>query len=140
MLYIKAYAANMAGAWFKHRPVHGLYRPTRRTFLCKDNELILQLYKSLVRPRLEYCIQAWRPYLKEDINVLERVQKRATKLISGLSEMGYEERLKILGLTMLETRRLKGDLIEIFKILKGYENIDQEVFLICHSPAFVVIH
>ena len=58
----------------------------------------------------------------------ERVQKRATKLISVLSEMGYEERLKILGLTTLETRRLKGDLIEVFKILKGYENIDQEKF------------
>jgi len=99
----------------------------RRTFLCKDKELILQLYKSLVRPRLEFCIQAWRPYLKKDINVLERVHKRATKLISGLSEMGYEERLKILGLTKLETRRLR-DLIAVFKILKGYENIDQYVF------------
>jgi len=67
----------------------------------------------------EYCIQAWRPYLKKDINVLERVQKRATKLISGLSEMGYEGRLKIglLGLTTLETQRL----IEVFKILKGYK-------------------
>ena len=59
---------------------------------------------------------------------MERVQKRATKLISGLSEMGYEGRLKILGLTTLETRRLRGGLIEVFKILKGYENIDQEVF------------
>ena len=100
----------------------------RRTFLCKDKEIILQLYKSLVRPRIEYCVQAWRRYLKKDINVLERVQKRAMKLISGLSEMGYEERLKILGLTTLETRRLRGDLIEVFKILKGYENIDREMF------------
>ena len=48
-------------------------------------------------------------------------------MISGLSEMGYEERLKILGLTTLETRRLRGDLTEVFKILKGYENIDQEM-------------
>jgi len=89
-----------------------------RTFLCKDKELILQLCKSLVRPRLEYCIQVWRPYLKKDINLLERVQKRATKLISGLSEMGYEERLKILGLTTLVLARYgrKGkryDMIDI---------------------------
>jgi len=67
---------------------------------------------------LEYCIQAWRSYLKKDINVLERVQKRATKLISGLSEVGYEERLKILGLTMLETRRLRRHLIEVLKFSK----------------------
>ena len=59
---------------------------------------------------------------------MEGVQKRATKLISGLSEMGYEERLKILGLITLETRRLGGDLMEVFKILKRYENIDQEMF------------
>jgi len=45
------------------------------TFLCKDKELILQLCKSLVRPRLEYCIQAWGPYLKKDINVLEGYKK-----------------------------------------------------------------
>jgi len=66
------------------------------------------MYKSLVRPRLEYCIQAWRPYLKKDIDVLESVQKRATKLISGLSEIGYEERLKILGLNMKVERGFNG--------------------------------
>jgi len=52
----------------------------KRTFVCKSKELILQLYKSLIRPKLEYCIQAWRPYLK-NINILERVQKMATKMM-----------------------------------------------------------
>ena len=54
--------------------------------------------------------------------------KKSHEIDSSLSEMGYKERLKILGLTTLETRRLRGDLIEVFKILKGYENIDQEFF------------
>jgi len=68
--------------------------------------------------------------------------KRAMKLISGLSEMGYEEILKILGLTTLEvqTRSLRGDLIEVFQILKGYKILIKKCFLICHSPAFMVIH
>jgi len=59
---------------------------------------------------------------------LERVPQELTSGLSGLSEMAYEERLKMLGLTTVETRRLRGDLIEVFKILKGYENIGQEVF------------
>ena len=75
------------------------------------------MYESLIRARLDYCSHAWRPYLKKDMNVLERVQKRATKLISGLSEVGYEERLKILGLVLQKQRGLN----RIFKILTGYE-------------------
>ena len=60
----------------------------KRTFLCKSKELILQLHKSLIRPKLEYCIQAWRLYFKKYF--LERVQKRATKMINGFSELKYE--------------------------------------------------
>ena len=77
---------------------------------------------------LEYCIQAWRPYRKKDIDMLERVQRRATKMIPKLRNISYEMRLKECGLTTPETRRLRGDQIEVFKILNGYENIDRNIF------------
>ena len=60
--------------------------------------------------------------------MLEKIQRRATKLITGLRDLTYEERLKECGLTTLETRRLRGDQIEVFKILNGYENIDSNLF------------
>ena len=56
--------------------------------------------------------------------MLEKIQRRATKLITGLRYIRYEERLKDCGLTTLETRRLRGDQIEVFKLLKGYDNVD----------------
>ena len=84
----------------------------------------MKLYKSLVRPDLEYCIQAWRPHLNKDIDVLEGVQRRATKLVSLLKNQSYKKRLKALNLTTLETRRLEGDLIEVFKIFKGLDKLN----------------
>ena len=60
--------------------------------------------------------------------MLEKIQRRATKLIPGLRDLRYEERLKECGLTTLETRRLRGDQIEVSKILNGYENIDSNIF------------
>ena len=90
-------------------------------------ELIIPLYKTIVRPHLECCIQAWRPYRKKDIDMLVRVQRRATKIIPKLRNIRYEMRLKECGLTTLETRRLR-DQIEVFKILNGYENIDRNIF------------
>jgi len=100
----------------------------KRSFRCRDKEIMLQMYKVLVRPRLEYCVQAWSPYLRKDIDLLERVQRRATKMINGLNEMDYYERLEQLGLTTLETRRIRGDLIEVFKIIKGFEDINRDMF------------
>ena len=67
-------------------------------------------------------------YLRKDIDMLEKIHRRATKLIPGLIDLRYEERLKECGLTTLETRRLRGDQIEVFKILNGYENIDSNIF------------
>ena len=100
----------------------------RRNITYKGKKLIIPLYKAIVRPHLEYCIQAWRPYRKKDIDTLERIQRRATKMIPELSDLSYEERLKECGLTTLETRRLRGDQIEVFKILNGYEIIDRNMF------------
>ena len=85
----------------------------RRNIVYKEKELIIPLYKTIVRPHLEYCIQAWRPYRKKDIDMLERVQRRATKITPKLRNICYEMRLKECGLTTLETRRVRGDQIEL---------------------------
>ena len=87
----------------------------KRTFSVKDKNVILPLYKSSVGPYLEYGVQAWRPHYRKDIDLLEGVQRQGTKLISSLEDKTYEERLSYLKLTMFETRRLRGDLIEVFQ-------------------------
>jgi ribonuclease P/MRP protein subunit RPP40 len=84
------------------------------------------LNKYLTRPRLEYAVQAWRPHLQEDIDLIEGVQRRAAKLVIGMKGMSYEKRLKFLDMTTLETRRITGDLIEVFEILKSIENVKEE--------------
>ena len=76
-----------------------------------------------MRTHLEYCTQAWRPYRKKDVDTFERIQWTATKMISELRDLSYEEHIKECGLTTLESRRLRGGQIEGFKILNGYENI-----------------
>ena len=99
-----------------------------RTYNCKSMDNILRLYKSLVRPHLEYCCQVWRPYLQKDIDNIEKVQRRVTRMIPDLSNLCYEERLERTNLLSLEMRRLRADLIEVFKIVKGLEDVKQSVF------------
>ena len=77
-------------------------------FKCKNAAIVMRLYKSLVRPRLEYCIQAWSPYHKKDIEVLERVQKQATKMVYEYRDLNYKDRLSVLELPSLEERRVRG--------------------------------
>ena len=96
----------------------------RRSFLHLDEDMFLQLYKSLVRPHLEYANQVWAPRHVKHIVMLENVQRRATKLVPGLAELEYEERLKRLELPTLAYRRLRGDLIEVYKIMSGKYDSD----------------
>jgi ribonuclease P/MRP protein subunit RPP40 len=100
----------------------------KRTFTNKSKYIMLRLYKSLVRPHLEYCVQTWSPYYQKDIDLLEKVQRRFTRMIPELSHLTYEQRLSALNLTSLETRRLRGDLIETFKIITGKEMVDRNYF------------
>ena len=100
----------------------------KRTLSCKKSSVILPLYIALVRPILEYGAQAWSPLLQKDINKLEIVQKRALRIMSDIRHLSYPEKLAKLNLYSLEYRRLRGDLIETFKILKGYTRVDISTF------------
>jgi hypothetical protein len=90
-----------------------------RVFEHKDLETMIKLYKALVRPNLEYANQVWSPHLKKTTEATENVQRRMTRMIPGLKNLPYERRLQELKLPTLAYRRLRGDMIELFKMTSG---------------------
>ena len=103
---------------------NGVLGQISRAVKYRDRKTFIQLYKVYVRPHLEYCIQAWSPYTKVDKEKLEKVQKRAVKMVAGLKGRTYEEKLKEVGLTSLEDRRERGDMIQTFKIIQGLDQVE----------------
>ena len=99
----------------------------RRTFSCWTPNNFKTLYIAYVRPHLEYAVQAWSPYFKKDIEALELVQRKATKLVKEFKHLDYLERLEKLGLTTLEERRNRGDLIQFFKEISEINIINWQI-------------
>ena len=111
----------------------------RRTFERIDSENFSFLFKGLVRPHLEYAAPIWSPFLEKQKDLLENVQKRATRFIPGCYNLSYPERLKKLKLPTLAYRRLRGDMIQVFKLTRaeqgegGYDRSLPELFKQNHA-------
>jgi len=121
---------HIAHAVSKANQILGLIR---RTFTYMDSQLMKQLFTALVRPHLEYGNVIWHPYLKKDIEMIDRVQHRATRMVPGLSKLNYEDRLRRMELPTPEYRRCRGDAIEVYKYLHGIYKVDESVILPRHQ-------
>ena len=96
-----------------------------RAFHFRDKYVFVRLYKTYVRPHLEFAGQAWAPWSEADKEILENVQRRAIRMVSGLKSADYKERLKELDMTTLEERRHQADMLYVYKILTGQEDVDR---------------
>ena len=108
-----------------------------RTFVSREKDLMLKIYKSMIRPHLEYCVQLWSPLPAHGnwklILAIEDVQRNFTRQIDNVGLLPYKTRLDILGLTTLIERRARGDLIETFKIVNNISDYGQNLFRFSRS-------
>ena len=103
----------------KTNKAHSIYGMLRRTFKHLDEKTFIPLFKSMSRSQLDYASVTWNPYKEKYNEQIEKVQRRATKTLPNLKHLSYVERLKKLKLPCLKYRRIRGDLIEVYKIITG---------------------
>ena len=111
------------------RRTHFRRRQFQLAFVCKDRNFQVFLFSTYIRPMVEYNSSIWSPYLLRDIDKIEDIQRKFTKYLPGLYNLSYRDRLDILGLETLEERRIKTDLILLFKIVHGLVHCNQEEFI-----------
>ena len=106
-----------------------------RAFHFRDRYVFLQLYKTYVRPHVEFWVQSWSPWTAANKEVLEEVQKRAIRMVSGLRAVEYEDRLLELGMTTLQEMRHQADMTMVFKVLNGMEDVNMADWFTMASEA-----
>jgi hypothetical protein len=105
----------------------------KRSMSTRNFHSMVCLYKSIVRPHLEYCSSVWNPHYQKDKELIERVQHRFSRLFRSLRPLSYMDRLDRLGLWTLEERRNRADLVEVFKIVKRISSVPLETFFTLSS-------
>ncbi|CAJ0940133.1 unnamed protein product, partial [Ranitomeya imitator] len=120
---LQSISSEVKGHWLIYDPGHTFNRQCDEVYPLNPALIPPGTLGTPQRPHLEYCVQFWAPHFKKDIEKLEQVQRRATRIVSGLQSMSYEERIKDFGMFSLEDRRLRGDLKAVYKYLKGCHSI-----------------
>ena len=110
------------------RKAHQLVGQAARAFSYRDKNNWIRIYKTYIRPHLEYAVQVWSPWHQKDIDALEDIQKRVLRMTSGLSSTLYHEQLKELGMMSLFERRKRGDMIQVWKILHNHDDVDETIW------------
>lgn len=125
--------------WYVHiskitKKANSLLYFIQRAFQDRSIDLILKIYKSYIRPKIEYGQIIWSPYFQKDIDLIEKIQRKVTKMPHELKDLEYEDRLAMLNLTTLKQRRLRGDLIETYKILNCFYTCPLNIYHPCQTP------